>query len=280
MKNLDNKLKKPPINPLSIIETMDNCKYKLDDLCGEEGYTLYRADKNFYLICINDTLYKPRMSFTTAHEIGHVVLGHFRDYKNKELSEEEEQILDKEADVFAGEILMPENQIHSCNLNNIHELKDYFKVSKEAMEVRLKFLNYDSILDNTKLNKSQLKMKSKLILLNEIKNTVKKFHNKTKEEKTMADQIIEQYKGYPVDKDKQLYNCPKCEFYDISKDDNYCPICGTYLYNKCENQDCSKIQEGYARFCTSCGSSTYLYKNGFLNKYKNDSYIDDEDLPF
>ena len=136
----------PPIDPLQIINIMSKWDYRLDDLGGEEGYTFRKIKTGKYRIHIDNSKYEPRVRFTAAHEIGHIVLNHHKELDMSNLSEIEEDILDKEANVVAGIILMPKIHILQNKNYNIDELMNYFKVSKRAMKVRLDFLNLSIVL--------------------------------------------------------------------------------------------------------------------------------------
>lgn len=104
------------------------------------------------VILVNPDISKEKQLFTIAHEIGHHFL-HEKDkdlyYKNNSLREDK---LEKEADDFAADILMPENIVrslyhlmHSYDLplkeNVIMEnFMKYFGVTKKVVEYRLKRL--------------------------------------------------------------------------------------------------------------------------------------------
>lgn len=57
------------------------------------------------------------------------------------LTDRERYILDREADIFTEELLMPAEWIMKYTLKET-ELRELFKVSKEAMSIRLNKLNY------------------------------------------------------------------------------------------------------------------------------------------
>jgi hypothetical protein len=50
-----------------------------------------------------------RLTWTLCHELGHIVLDHFNKYDMANLVPWEEKILNREADIFVRELLMPEN---------------------------------------------------------------------------------------------------------------------------------------------------------------------------
>ena len=99
-----------------------------------------------------------RKRFTLAHEIGHIVLGHFEQYYSRELTPYEEFVSDKEADMVAGEILMPYSYMLEHYKWSIKGLTYRYHVSKEAARVRLDILKNDSMFlrDINKNNNSNI----------------------------------------------------------------------------------------------------------------------------
>lgn len=134
----------PPINPVQLIQTQPNWILKYDYLYGQDGFVVKKGD--IYKIFIDSSIYWRRARFTVAHEAGHIVLRHCADYDYSNLTKEEIHILDIEADIFAGEILMPKKYILDSKLYTIEDLMDYFEVSRSAMETRLKYLNIQHIV--------------------------------------------------------------------------------------------------------------------------------------
>ncbi len=95
-----------------------------------------------------------RQSFTIAHELGHIVLGHSPNKygvllrnTHKETTDEE-----KEANAFAAYLLMPDSLLketmkkYSLTEKNIEILAGIFGVSNEAMRNRLKFFKQKGIV--------------------------------------------------------------------------------------------------------------------------------------
>jgi IrrE N-terminal-like domain len=85
-----------------------------------------------------------RLRFTIAHEIGHFVL-----HKERALSErggptsQHTARLEREADQFAAELLMPEHLVRQAALEHgadPRRLADRFDVSVQAMNIRLRRL--------------------------------------------------------------------------------------------------------------------------------------------
>ncbi|MDH7576578.1 MAG: ImmA/IrrE family metallo-endopeptidase [Bacillota bacterium] len=91
-----------------------------------------------------------RDRWSLAHELGHIKLGHFEIYdvdtlaKDK-LNDAERYILDKEADIFAEELLMPAEWLREImgivsDFTQIEEIKKLFGVSLGALVNRLEEL--------------------------------------------------------------------------------------------------------------------------------------------
>lgn len=91
-----------------------------------DGITMNNIDKLPPIIFINKKLSGDRMRFTLAHELGHIVM-------HKYPSEH----MEKEADRFASEFLMPSTDIKSSlsylNLHKLADLKLYWKVSMASL---------------------------------------------------------------------------------------------------------------------------------------------------
>ncbi|MFM7620434.1 MAG: ImmA/IrrE family metallo-endopeptidase [Alphaproteobacteria bacterium] len=108
---------------------------KLDD--GHAGY----FDHGLKTIFINENYPGSRNLFTVAHEIGHYILhegtrNRFDQY-NKYTSDE--LTIEKEANNFAGELLMPKYKFESIFRElqgKTKKIADWFGVSQRAVEVR------------------------------------------------------------------------------------------------------------------------------------------------
>ena len=165
-----NVLKKPPVLLFDDIMkkreiTFEECNEDDEEFCG-----VYMIRKNKKIIFVNSNLYEPRKNFTIAHELGHDFLGHQLSdgaiiCNHEMLFGKNKPEQEKEADYFACCFLMnkslmlekkkefDENQSsqlslfqnankqeYIANLNKY--LRDYFKVSKEAMGYRLEELKF------------------------------------------------------------------------------------------------------------------------------------------
>lgn len=106
----------------------------------EEGHSGY-FDSERKIIVVNDNYPATRNLFTIAHEIGHYVLhdgtqnrfDKYHDYSPEEL------VREKEANNFAGELLMPKYkflEVFNQLEGNIKNIAERFGVSQRAVEVR------------------------------------------------------------------------------------------------------------------------------------------------
>lgn len=130
------------------------------DFADNISGAFYKEDDNKILgVNINHPLTRKR--FTIAHEIGHYMLHsedelHYDDddklsnapKEEKELffrSEISDDTTETEANIFAANLLMPEELIKKCidlGIKSIEEFADCFNVSQVAMRYRLTNLSY------------------------------------------------------------------------------------------------------------------------------------------
>lgn len=93
--------------------------------------------------------------------------------------------------------------------------------------------------------------------------------------------ILRYEKGYVVDENMRVMNCPKCENEIFSTNASHCKLCGTQLYNKCEGtpeyDGFGNVVDheyhnnpGNARYCETCGEPTYFFKQGFLKPWEEE----------
>lgn len=85
-------------------------------VCSGDGYTDYHAGKKQSILYYNDGLLAPwsaqRMRWTLAHELGHILLGHHvlhdcTRLRAPEMPGELSGLVNREADLFAAEVLAP-----------------------------------------------------------------------------------------------------------------------------------------------------------------------------
>lgn len=126
-------INKTPINVCEIIEHMENIILKNDNLDGDDGFTVYFDDFDKFLLCYDGKIGFNRSRFTVAHELGHIVLNHFK-YDKVSL-----KFLDYTANSFANELLLPRFLLEGINgVFTYKEISKYFKVNKPVIDNRLK----------------------------------------------------------------------------------------------------------------------------------------------
>lgn len=142
---------------LAVITRASNIKLKASDL--DDSISGFFVIKNGVANIVYNKYQSPvRQRFTIAHELGHFVL-HKKElslsktelpvFRNGRSSTGENK-QEREANLFAASLLMPENfiedELKNFNLiggSLLEYLAGTFKVSEQAMSYRLAYLNYD-----------------------------------------------------------------------------------------------------------------------------------------
>jgi len=109
-------------------------------------------DEDLHAIGVNENHPKVRQRFTIAHELGHYIMGHD---ENTILDDTFDKNTDKEreANKFAGELLMPYDLLKSDiekEICDIPSLAKKYEVSEQAMSIRLLETNF---IHNSNLRK-------------------------------------------------------------------------------------------------------------------------------
>lgn len=129
----------PVKNIISILERSGIIIYEIDDDESFDGIS-FITDKGYSVMIINKNFSNDRKRFTIAHELGHLLMhneNHFpiSSYRDKE----------KEANLFAGEFLMPQeaikNSLRSLRFSDLGMLKSYWLTSMSSIVRRAKDLN-------------------------------------------------------------------------------------------------------------------------------------------
>ncbi len=95
------------------------------------------------VIGINKSHHPLRQRFSIGHELGHYLLGHEIEPNQKDIVDEnfnENNTIEREANLFASFLLMPEKWIKESVEKNgvdIEKLARKFEVSEQAMTIRL-----------------------------------------------------------------------------------------------------------------------------------------------
>lgn len=134
-------IKHPPIIPTAIAQ---NLGIIVHYHCVEDiDFSFSFKTKGQHAICIYLSGNKGRDNWSAAHELGHIVLGHYELYSvdtviEERLTNQERYILDREADVFAEELLMPYEWImKERERKDLEYIQNLFQVSNQALSIRL-----------------------------------------------------------------------------------------------------------------------------------------------
>lgn len=132
-----------PLNPIVIANKMGIRVYASSSLGNLGGY--YDAEKKSIVINSDDSFVRQR--FSIAHELGHCTLGHGSSPRDnsKEYNRNNYVPKEYEANLFAAELLMPEDAIRvMVEQRNLcfSELCEKFGVSTDAIRIRLETLGY------------------------------------------------------------------------------------------------------------------------------------------
>lgn len=163
---IHNKIKLAPVDIHAIAKNL--FIQIVEEKAPEEisGFLLKGVDNRNSIIGVNQIHSESRKRFTIAHEIGHFLLhnyqgvhfdgktARFQVYLRNEKSSEGTNIEEREANLFAAELLMPEFLLKEdiSNLSNIYlldendesilQLKDKYQVSVRALTYRLAYLGF------------------------------------------------------------------------------------------------------------------------------------------
>lgn len=159
-----------PINIINIINSLKDIKIKVisysefmkrynltkemvfEALSSEDGCCDNFGDK--YAIYYNDlnNLPQERINWTIAHELGHILCKHYnnrtRIFRN-ELSDEEYNFMECEANYFASMLLAHSAILLKLNIHNPYEIEVFCNLSSQASRYRYrnfkKWTSYDFI---------------------------------------------------------------------------------------------------------------------------------------
>lgn len=274
-------------------------------LKSDFGATAYIPEANLYIIFVNDTNQtEGRMNWTISHEIGHIILEHYKSMESlllqrRGISDTKYDYLEKEADWFTQEFLCNPLVLSKCNVHTASDIKNVCLISDDAANNR--FINIKNI-SHRYFNSWDFK------ILNHFSNFINSlldikfcsicghsFYSKsmycptcnyTEGEKNMFFE-----NKYKLDKTNKAIKCPKCENEDIDPEGEYCKICGTYLIQKCLGQyissnpyeinlkehisECSNPlkPDGNARYCPKCGGITSFHYQNLFQDWENENKL-------
>lgn len=150
--------------PIDVAEIAKSLGVEVQETPAEDDLSgfLYRDRKrDLAVIGVNADHHPNRRNFTAAHELGHFLLHdfddvhvdrHFKVWLRSEASSQGTDIEEKEANLFAAELLMPAHlvaddieEIGTIDLMEedvLRDLAEKYGVSTQAMTFRLAYLGY------------------------------------------------------------------------------------------------------------------------------------------
>lgn len=139
-------LNEDPIeNLVSLIERLGIAIIFLDVNSDKFSGLTVQTDNNFPIIVINKRMPNDHKKFTIAHEIGHLIMHiPFAEDPDFISTLEDIDVVEKQADSFAGAFLIPREQakftFREITYSKLSDLKIHWKVSKQAIIYRAKDL--------------------------------------------------------------------------------------------------------------------------------------------
>ncbi|MGE5552951.1 MAG: ImmA/IrrE family metallo-endopeptidase [Betaproteobacteria bacterium] len=278
-----------PINPFEIAERHGWGPVSVGSLAKSTGLKRHQIinGKDGDVICVdghckivfNELVHSPdRIRWTITHEIGHIVLGHLLDFDKTRLSrgglsDHEYRVLEREADLFAAEVLAPMAVLKAIGALKCDEIIRVCHLSREAAAHREKdiawrgcrriYCDADELLETW----FRLYLAPVAVCMNPDELPIKSVIRRNPEVPVMNEKLA----FVPTDEDGRFTRCPRCGNTRFSARARYCKLCGMYLYNDCTNVDhnsfsdwCGARNPGDARYCELCGAETVLLSQGLL----------------
>lgn len=227
----------------------------------EKGFSIPEDDGS-YTTYINADLPGGMDTFTYAHELAHIYLKHHELYDIETLTDQEYWYLDREANIFASCLLIPEKILkheiqklsQKLSIRALARLKDLFNVSWQTLIFRLDELQ----LCSKKLTQFLFDQYDKT---NDASYYLKNFC--TSAHSRRRTMVLKAFKTPGVDSNMRFISCPSCGNHIFSSDAKHCKRCGERLFNPCANHpkqqsSCGKLNVMDSLFCECCGAQTRL----------------------
>lgn len=150
-----------PLDPLGAIALFPDCRHMtyeaLSALSGKshdeiikacesyDGCTKFEPSTGRYLILVNNSkrniASEDRIRWTTAHELGHIVCGHFEELSGAHSGKVQSSDIcssemEEEADAFAASLLAPLPVLCKIGVRDVRDIKKGFGLSQVAAEHR------------------------------------------------------------------------------------------------------------------------------------------------
>ena len=260
---------------------------------SDDGYTIFNGRN--YTIAYNDKkTYRDepipkRIYFTKLHEIAHIYLNHFREFNEtiltrSNISSFQYDILEKEANTFAGFVIAPSIIIKHLKMNQ-YEVSSYFGITDTAARTNISYSKRDCNCITDEQERKLLNLFGKSMYKKTCLNCKNKFTLENAKYCPIcgAKNILwgdgnMKYTQIELNEKHKARVCPECQNENTNIEGDYCQICGTHIVNKCTNPNCDVTLDGSSRFCPFCGSeSTFFEDNLLLSWQQEQAKIDFSD---
>lgn len=245
--------------------------------------------KGFYV-----TIYKSRgrtpqrIRFSKAHELGHIILGHFTEFEQLDSYSIHRskiyRILEREADMFAAELLAPTPVLKKLDMFDAEKIQCICDISKSAADITISDMNMDINVSEADKN-AVLRRFHRYIFTNEYSKRLKELVCprcgaivKEKDHyceicgKRLTSRLFgspRYYSSARVTQNGRLIKCLKCGNEKFRGGSLQC-ICGQPLYNKCIDPEHKKLLPEFARYCPICGGETSFSRSRILTRWTDD----------
>ena len=258
---------------------------------SEDGVCFYKPSSEKYLILYNDVDPNKRLRkrFTVAHELGHIFLEHLTKsgttiMHRGEMSDEEYKAYEREADVFARNLLSPAPladmimKISPDGWKN-RNIETAFSISNRAANVRINFL----ITDLRSYNSRMMAYTARMTLLfrkvcltcgSEVPFDSGHCELCGSTSFSYANEYTALPQATPIAKKSgRMRQCPRCGNKEISSEARFCRICGLPIRNICTGAGKKHANRSYARYCSECGAPTVYGKLLSFNNERTEEMI-------
>jgi len=237
---------------------------------SKDGVTHYAIENEQYLIWLNadDAISFSRFRWTAMHEIGHIYLGHFTDNKvsyitenNPDIPPDEYEQLEKEANIFAGEVLaskwvmrsldiFDENQIAEiCGIEDTYALVQYQKATA----------GYEYEPPNVTVTKRRFALFKEEIGICKSLDDLRfpSFGTTNKAIAKLPKPIVSFLRKSGI--------CHFCGGDHNNPNANFCIYCGAALKMDATKKTapCGHINNGRAAYCEECGQKVIKIRRGY-----------------
>ena len=223
--------------------------------------------------------------FSKAHELGHIFLNHFHDFElsSSSLSKDdgERWVLEREADVFAEELLAPTAILRACSCYDKESIKVLCNMSNEAAEYVIGDITRDyNVRERERVTlecqfDSFIRRKEYLLLISpEFCSVCGSPFSLNDSYCRMCGRHISSHAThedsflYPTTihlrNSGRVYYCIKCGKTDLPIS-THCDMCSAPLYNFCTG--CQTKLLGDDRYCGICGCKSLFFQERLIDAW-------------